>query len=184
MNWLDIAVIFVFVFSAIAAFRNGFSREVVRLAALSFGIVGGAWYYKSFSVLLRPYIEDRGLSEFTAFMILFIGSLIAGAFIARGLGTLMGWTGVRWLDRLLGAGFGFIRGLMINAVFILGLVAFTPFPSLEKQVANSRFAPIVLDVAQIVADLAPESLRQAFTTGVTRVRATWERGIGNPEMPE
>ena len=181
MNWLDIVIGVVFVISIVVAFRNGFSREAVRLIALVLGIAGGFWYHGPLSVLLQPYIGNRQLSEFTAFMAVLVSSLVAGAIVAWALGKLMGWTGVRWFDRLLGAAFGFVRGLTINAVVILGLVAFTPFLSLEKQVADSRFAPLVLHVAQVVADLAPETLGETLAAGIARMRTVWIRDIADPE---
>lgn len=183
MNWLDIVIGVVFFISIVVAFRNGFSREAVRLIALVLGIAGGFWYHGPLSVLLQPYINNRQLSEFTAFMAVLVSSLVAGSIVAWTLGKLMGWTGVRWFDRLLGAAFGFVRGLTINAVFILGLVAFTPFPSLEKQVADSRFAPLVLQVGQVVADLAPETLRETFAAGIARIRTAWMHGIDETETP-
>jgi len=182
MNWLDILMGVVFVVSVVAAFRNGFSREVIRLAALALGIIGGFWYYEPLSDFLHPYIANRQLSEFAAFMSFLVGSLIAGAVLSRAFGKLMGWTGGRWFDRMLGAAFGFLRGLMINAVFILGVVSFVPFTSFEKQVSGSRFAPFVLHVAKLVADLAPESLEKNFADGLARVRASWNHNTLEPTV--
>ena len=182
MNWLDILIGVVLIASILGAYRNGLSREVVRLAALLVGIVGGLWYYEPLSVLLQPYIDNRGLAEFAAFMIFLVGSLIAGGIVAWALGKLMGWTGLRWFDRLLGAAFGVVRGLLISAVVVLGVIAFTPFPSSEERVADSRLAPFVLHAAQMVADLAPRTFEEDFAEGFARVRRAWIEGVPEAEV--
>ena len=180
MNWLDIVIAVVLIVSIVGAFFNGLSREVVRLVALAAGIVGGLWYYEPLSVHLEPHVGHRPLAEFAAFLIFLVASLIAGAVVAKLLGKLMGWTGLRWFDRLLGAVFGVVRGLMISAVVVLGVIAFTPFPSSEERVAESRLAPLVLHGAQLVAGLAPQGFQEEFTAGFARVRSAWIEAV--PEM--
>ena len=183
MNWLDILIGVVLIASMIGAYRNGLSREVVRLAALIAGVVGGLWYYGPLSVLLQPYIDNRRVAEFAAFMLFLVGSLIAGAVIAWALGKLMGWTGLRWFDRLLGAAFGVMRGLLVSAVIVLGVIAFTPFPSSEEEVAESRLAPFVLHTAQMVADFAaPRAFEEDFTEGFARVRDAWIEGVPEAQV--
>ncbi len=182
MNWLDIVIGVVLIASMLGAFRNGLSREVVRMAALMAGIVGGLWYYGPLSVLLQPYIDNRRLAEFAAFMIFLVGSLIAGGIVAWALGKLMGWTGLRWFDRLLGAAFGAVRGLLVSAVIVLGVIAFNPFPSSEERVADSRLAPFVLYAAQVVADLAPQSFEEDFSEGFDRVRTAWIEDIPESQV--
>jgi len=184
MNWLDILVSAVFIVSMVAAFRNGFSHEVIRLIALTLGIIGGFWYYGTLSNFLEPYIANRQLSEFVAFMFFLVGSLVAGAILSWTFGKLMGWTGMRWFDRMLGVVFGFLRGLMINAVFILGLVSFAPFTSSEEQLSGSRFSPFVLNVAKLVADLAPKSIGENFSAGFERVRASWNHSTSKSTVDE
>ncbi len=173
MNWLDIVIAIVLVLSLFTAFRNGLSREVVRLLALVVGVVAGMWWYGRLAVYYEPYIPSRQLAEFAAFMTFLVASLIAGGVVGWGLGKLLGWTGLRWFDRLLGGAFGAVRGLLISAIVVMAVVAFEPVSRSDETVAASRLAPWVLYGAQAAAGLAPENLRDEFSAGFERVRSAW-----------
>ena len=173
MNWLDIVIAIVLLLSLFTAFRNGLSREVVRLLALVVGVVAGMWWYGRLAVYYEPYIPSRQLAEFAAFMTFLVASVIAGGVVAWGLAKLLGWTGLRWFDRLLGGVFGAVRGLLISAIVVMAVVAFPPVSRSDETVAASRLAPWVLYGAQAAAGLAPKNLRDEFSAGFERVRNAW-----------
>lgn len=173
MNWLDIIIAVVLVLSLVTAFRNGLSGEFVRLLTLVVGIVGGMWWYQSVSIHFRPYIESQPLAEFLAFIAILIGALMAGAVIGWILAKLLGWTRLRWFDRLLGAAFGALRGLAISAALVIAIIAFAPIRGSDETVAASRLAPWVLYGADAAVGLAPEDLKQNFSDGFQRVRTAW-----------
>ena len=122
MNWLDVVLGLILSLSFIAAAWNGLSREVIRLLALGGGIVAGMWWYEDLAIHLRPYVENTEMASFAAFLSIVVGSLVAGAIVARMLGKLLHWTGLRWFDRLLGAAFGLVRGLLIATAVVLAVV--------------------------------------------------------------
>jgi membrane protein required for colicin V production len=173
MNWLDIVIAIVLLISLFTAFRNGLSGEAVRLLALVLGVVAGMWWYGRLAGYYEPYIPSRQLAEFAAFMTFLVASVIAGGVVAWGLAKLLGWTGLRWFDRLLGGVFGAVRGLLISAIVVMAVVAFPPVSRSDETVAASRLAPWVLYGAQAAAGLAPKNLRDEFSAGFERVRNAW-----------
>ncbi len=176
MNWLDIVIAIVLVLSLFTAFRNGLSREVVRLLALVVGVVAGMWWYSRLAGYYQPFIPSRQLAEFAAFMTFLVGSIIVGSVVGWGLAKLLGWTGLRWFDRVLGGAFGAVRGLLISAIVVMAVVAFAPVSRSDETVAASRLAPWVLYGAQAAVGLAPENLRVEFSAGFERVRSAWIEG--------
>ena len=179
LNWLDITLGLILLVSLIGAMLNGVTREIVRILALVLGIAGAMWGYERLAPHLAPYIDDPQIAQFAAFALIVIGCLLAGSLVAWALVKLWGATGLRWFDRLLGAGFGLVRGLVIATALVLGVVAFSPVAGAEKTVAESRLAPWVLHGARLCAMAAPPSLRGAFDSGFERVRSVWS----NPEIP-
>ena len=177
MNWLDIVIAVILLVSLFTAFRNGLSREFVRLLALVAGIVAGMWWYGRLAGYYEPYLPSRQLAEFVAFMTFVVVSLIAGGVVAWALAKLLGWTGLRWFDRLLGGAFGAVRGLLISAVVVMAVVAFEPVSGSDETVAGSRLAPWVLYGAHAAAGLAPENLRTEFSAGFERVRGAWIEAV-------
>src|SRR5690606_32070459 len=105
-----------------------------------------------------------------------VGCLMIGGLVAWVCDKIWGITGLRWFDRLMGAGFGFVRGMVIATALVLGIVAFAPVAGAEQTVASSTLASWVLHGARVVSFVAPPSLRQAYDSGFERVRDTWTGG--------
>ena len=176
VNWLDLAIGGILLISLLAALRNGMTKEVVRIIALVCGIVGGMWFYPRLAVELAPYIASERAANFAAFAAIVVGCLILGGLIAWALDKMWGLAGLRWFDRLLGAGFGFVRGMVVATALVLGIVAFAPVAEAEQTVASSQLAPWVLFGAQLASRVAPADLRDAYDAGFERVRDVWTGG--------
>jgi membrane protein required for colicin V production len=183
VNWLDLAIGGILLVSLVAALRNGMTKEVVRIIALVCGILGGMWFYPRLAVELAPYISSDKAANFAAFGAIVIGCLILGGILAWILDKVWGLAGLRWFDRLLGAGFGFVRGLVVATALVLGVVAFAPVAGTEQTVASSQLAPWVLFGARVVSRVAPVELRDAYDAGFLRVRDVWTGGklLGSSE---
>ncbi len=178
MNWLDILLAAILVLSFAGAFRNGITREIIRIVALIVGIAGGMWWYAGVAERFSPYVPDRAVASFAAFIAIVAGSLIAGGVVAWLLAKLLHWSGLRWFDRLLGGAFGLLRGMLAATALVLGVVAFSPTLGSPETVATSRIAPWVLHSARLTTAFAPESLRVPFFEGFDRVRARWSEPDG------
>jgi len=172
LNWLDIVLGAILLLSGIAALRNGLTREIVRIIALAVGVMGALWFYDALAVELT-FISSPALAKFSAFLGILFGSVLAGAVIAWILDKFWGATGLRWFDRLLGGGFGLVRGWVAATVLLLGLVAFVPIAGVDRAVAESNLAPLVLHGARAASYAAPAALRQAYSENFEKVRAAW-----------
>ena len=87
---------------------------------------------------LQPYVSSPGIANFCGFLMVFCGVLILGAIVGRLLARMMKVAGLSFVDRLLGAGFGVVRGILISIALVLALLAFTPGKSPPNAVV--RFA--------------------------------------------
>ncbi len=178
MNWLDILLAAILLLSFAGAFRNGITREIIRIVALVAGIAGGMWWYPDLAVHFALYVEDPALASFAAFITIVVGSLIAGGVGAWLLAKILHWSGLRWFDRLLGGAFGLVRGMLAATALVLGVVAFSPTANSSETVASSRLAPWVLHGARMTASFAPAGLRTTFFEGFDQVRSTWSERDG------
>ncbi len=173
MNWLDIAIVLIVVTSVITSVIKGLTRELVALAALIAGVLTALWWYPEPARYLEPYTSSPGVAAFSSFIIIVILFILTGWIVARLLSMLVKAAGLRWFDRLLGAAFGLLRGILTAAVLVLALVAFRPGPSPAQSVAHSRLAPAVLYGSRTIMMLAPRRLKQEFERGLERVQALW-----------
>ena len=174
---LDIFLGAILLLSVAGAARNGFTKEVVRLAALIVAVVVAMWGHGVLAQQFSPWIADARIAGVVAFVLLFVGCLLVGALAAGLLASVWEWSGLRWVDMLLGGGFGLVRGMLVCGVVVLCLLAFRPFASVATVVAESRIAPWATNVARTAAALAPQGLRRAFGQGAAEVEE--RRGGGD-----
>jgi membrane protein required for colicin V production len=144
------------------------------------------WFYGSAGAILLPYVSSPGIANFCGFLVVFVGVLVAGALIGRLLGRMMRAAGLSFVDRLLGAGFGVVRGLLISIAVVLALLAFTPGKSPPNAVVHSRVAPYVIDAARVCAAIAPRELKDGFRKSYEQVKTIWGSALkkGIRELPD
>ncbi|HEY3937624.1 MAG TPA: CvpA family protein [Bryobacteraceae bacterium] len=161
LNWFDLVLAIVIVTSAVAGLRTGFARVVVGLAATIVGCLAGFWCYRMVAAKFAPWIATPALANILGFLIIFVGIAILGALIAALLSRLLKWVGLSWFNHLLGGAAGFLRGVLVIAVLASVLVAFAPSPT-PAYLQNSRVLPYANSLAALLAELAPQQLKDSF----------------------
>ncbi len=184
MNWLDVVLALVLLLSVAAGIRRGIARVGVGLIATMAGVLLGIWFYGSAGSFLLPYVSYRGLANFCGFLLVFFGTLLLGSLVGWVLAKMLKWAGLGWLDRLGGAAFGLLRGVLIGIALVMALLAFTSKPP-PQSVVNSRLAPYMIDAARVLAYLAPRELRDGVEASYGHVRKVWKDAIekGIPKLP-
>jgi len=180
MNWLDIVLLVLIAGSILLSVRKGFSRELVGLISVIVALFCGLWFYGSAGSFLLPYVSSKDVANFCGFILIFCGILIAGALIGILFSRLLKVAGLTWFDRILGAGFGAVRGLVLAVALILAIVAFAPgLPGdgPPRAVVNSKFAPYVIDTAHLFASMAPRELKDGFRKRYDQVKSIWDSAL-------
>ena len=186
MNWLDVVLLILLVGSVVTSFSTGLAREVVGLISMVAALVLAIWFYGTAGSILLPYVSSPGIANFCGFLMVFVGVLLLGGIAGRLFGRLMKAAGLSFVDNLLGAGFGMVRGLLIAIAFVLALLAFTPGKSPPNAVVHSRVAPYVIDAARVCVAIAPRELKDGFHKSYQQVKTIWGEGLkkGIREMPD
>jgi len=116
---LDIGILIITLWLAYKGFTKGIVIELASLIALGLGVYGAI----HFSNLLIPYIIDFGISEkytpIVSFAATFILILIVVHLIAKLITKLIDALSLSFLNKIGGALFGGIKGLLICTVIIL-----------------------------------------------------------------
>jgi membrane protein required for colicin V production len=159
MNWLDFAIIAVVASFVLVAYSAGLIREVVTLVAIISGIVIAGVLYDDLAADVLVFIKNRDVGLAASFLILFgsvyLLGLITAYTLKKGASLLM----LGWADRVGGAFFGFVKGLVLVEVLLLVFAAY-PGLGLDSAVDGSTLAPFFVDDVDVVLNLLPPDFDQ------------------------
>jgi membrane protein required for colicin V production len=170
---LDMLLVIIVGASVATGFMAGFARVGIGFIATVAGLVCGFWFYGIPAAWLHQHLKSAAASNLIGFFVVFFGFVFAGALFGKLLSKLFRWTGLSWLDRLLGGGFGLVRGSLIAVAFVSVLLAFTPRP-LPGWMVDSTVLPYAIDASDLCAALAPRALKEAFRESMRDVRKAWD----------
>jgi membrane protein required for colicin V production len=173
VNLLDLLLVIIVSASVATGLMAGFARVGIGFIATVTGLVCGFWFYGIPAAWLHEHLRSAAAANLIGFFLVFFGFVMAGALIGKLLSKLFRWTGLSWLDRLLGGGFGLVRGSLIAIVFISVLLAFTPRP-LPAWMVDSKVLPYAIDASNLCAALAPNALKDAFRESMRDIRKAWD----------
>ncbi len=169
INWLDIVLAIVIAGSTAAGLAKGLVRTVFGIIATIAGLFVAIWFYGSAGDMYRDYVSSKSVSNFLGFATVFLLTVIAGALIGKLMEILFKWAGIGWLDRTLGACFGFLRGVVVSVGIVMILMAFSLNPP-PKSVTQSAIAPYVMDASRILSKVAPHELTEGFQKSYETMR--------------
>jgi membrane protein required for colicin V production len=175
MTALDFAVLAILALSTLFAFIRGVVRELVAIASWIAGVIAALTLGEQVATML-PVLESSPLArQVLAFALVFVGVLVLGTLIAFVLSKLVHAVGLGFIDRLLGAVFGLVRGVV--AVLLLVLVAgLTKLPQ-QDWWQNATLGPALVDAALSIRPWLPPAWAERLDySGVPRTPARASSG--------
>jgi membrane protein required for colicin V production len=163
-DWIILAVLAI---SAIGAAVEGFFQVAFHLAGLVVGYLLAAWQYHRLADWFAPYLKTPWIGEIAGFLIIFLAVLLVAGMAGRIARWVMKKAGLSSIDRFLGALLGLLRGVLVVAIVLTAMTAFSPT---AKWLAQSQLAPYFLVGGRAVIWLSPSELRQRFYQGLDYLR--------------
>jgi membrane protein required for colicin V production len=135
-SWLDIALLVFLLLSVLVGVMRGFVFELLSLAGWF-----AAWLAaRVCTPMAQPYIHigepGSSLNYGATYACVFLAAFVVWAIAARLVRALIRATPLSVIDRLLGAGFGAVRGVLVLALaaLLIGLSPWAKAPMIRQSI--------------------------------------------------
>lgn len=171
MTVLDYFVLLVIIASVASGVTKGIIRGLVSVVFAVAGLVLAAHSYSYAADVLRMFVA-AWLANLLGFLVVFALVVAGGSLLSWKLRSGLKRARLGWLDHVLGAAFGFLRGWLVCSVLYLALTA---FPLRPAAVERATFAPALIEGTRVIAYLTSPELRERFFDGYEKVRHPQEQ---------
>ena len=171
LSFLDWMILLVILVNVLGAIGQGFFYELFSFAGVILGYLIAAWQYPRVAAFYAHYVNSQWAADIAGFFTLFLIVVLLGSAAGKTARWAVDEVGLRWFDRLLGGVFGFLKGVVICTVIVIGLAAFSPT---SPWIRESRIAPFMLATGRTLIWAAPAELRQRFRDGWNLLRTVPE----------
>ena len=156
MTIFDYAILVIIGLSIILSVMRGIVAEVLSIVSWVAAFYVAKTYTSEMLPMMPLDIPTESLRVLAAFLVLFLATLLVATLLAIALSAILKKFGLGWLNRLLGALFGIVRGLLIVCIIVF-LAGLTDIPK-DARWRNAMFsAPIEAMVINMLPWL-PESI--------------------------
>ena len=168
-NWLDWVLAAIVLLSVITAIFKGFVGELISLASVAAAVGVAVLNYGRVAPCLEDITRSHAVALGISFLLLFFGTLLVGAVVAALARKLVRRAELQWFDRFLGGIFGLVRGILVDCIVLLILMAFA---IKGKAVQESTLAPYITSGSRLIAIIMPSEVKKDFQAGYKRFRLT------------
>jgi membrane protein required for colicin V production len=173
MNPFDILIIIVIIVTLIRGVFRGLVKELASIIGVLGGFYAAYSYYPYLSRPLGRWISQAGWANIVGFIFLFTIVYLIISILGVVIKYLLSIAFLGWVDRLCGLFFGALKGILICAVLLVALIAFLPTRS--NIVRNSMLSPYIKRIAQPMARVVAEEMRQRYTKNAQEVEKSWRQ---------
>lgn len=149
---------------------RGFTQEVFSLAGWILAIIVVRFFHEDATIWLVPHVGGEASAAIVAFLALFFGTMILARIVASMAGGFARGGFLGPIDRILGLGFGTIKGVILaSALFLLTQFAtglFDPNRSPPEWLLDSRSAPLLALTANTMVNWVQDIQREDSASSV------------------
>ena len=157
MTWADGFLLAALLISVVVGIIRGFTREILGLVSWVVAIAAALLLAPSAVGWLEPHVSTPSLRVAASYALVFFVALVIGAIVTTVASLMVRKSALSGLDRMVGGGFGLIRGVLVGvvAVWIVGMTPARQDPWWKE----SRLVPGYDWLAQGFGTFMPEKWR-------------------------
>ena len=148
MTQVDNLILAVIAISSAFGVRRGFIKEIMSLLSWIAALLVSRVYSVSLASILENLIDNPSVRYVIAFSVLFVIIIMLGTLLNHLMSKLLVVTGLKAIDRLLGAVFGVARGTVIVLVFLFVLNVFVSESEWWQQSTLIPYGMVLIEESQ------------------------------------
>jgi membrane protein required for colicin V production len=173
MNLLDFVLIVILGYCLVRGVFRGLIKELSSIVGVIGGFYAAYTYYPEVAKHLARWVTDSGYQSIISFLIIFVLVFLAVGFTGVVIKYLMNIAFLGWTDRICGALFGSVKGLLIITVVLLVLTTF--LPKNAAIIKNSWVAHHMMRFSAYMVKVTPKQMKQSFDIKVKELNKSWQR---------
>ncbi len=161
MNIVDLALIIIWGFFFFRGYFRGLVKEAASILAMVLGFKLAVAYSPMVTPHIAPVVSNPAFAPPAAFIIVFVGVMVACSLIVVGISGLMKLTLIDWANKFFGGFFGLAKGVLLTALALWVWTALLPKPEFMN---SSRLVPVLERVDAYLSQYIPSDWKQKLQT--------------------
>ena len=157
INFFDLLVSLIFVYSIIQCFIKGFSLSLISFMKWVFSTVITIIFVPKLQPTVSDYLESEFLNSVGLGIVIFVLSLFFTILVGKTLSKTVTWTGVGAIDKSFGIIFGIFKGYVISVCIFSILNWFYPYKNWGISAEKAVSFEIINKGSEILIEEFPSS---------------------------
>ncbi len=157
MTLFDIIALSVLGVSALVGVVRGALREITTVVAFIAAAFAAVFSLRFIGPMARAALHPAWLGNTVALLIIFIVVYVALRIVGAGLvRSLHKTSALGALDRMVGGGFGLLRGLILLGLAYMAIHLAPPASGLPSWITEAKLYPVAAKCAEVIRTVAPK----------------------------
>jgi membrane protein required for colicin V production len=156
LTLFDIIAVLILGVSVLVGFARGALREVATVVSFVLAVIIAILALRFTGPIARATVHPSWAATGVALVVVFLAAYIALRVLASNLmRSVHTVRALGFADRIVGSGFGLVRGLVVLGVFYLAFNLAPPAMGTPSWIANAKLYPLARSCADVLRALAP-----------------------------
>lgn len=173
MNFFDIIIVIILGYCVLRGIFRGLLKELSSIVGVLGGFYAAYTYYMVVAKHLSKWIANTGYLNIWSFLIIFCSVFVIISILGVIINYILKISFLGWVDRICGAGFGAIKGILIVSVLFITLTAFLPKGT--PVIKDSLLSPHVALVSEKMAKVVSKDMKHAFVDKIAELKKAWKK---------
>ena len=173
MNLFDILIIIILLYCLVRGIFRGLLKEMSSLVGVLGGFYAAYTYYHEVGKLLNRWIADPNYVNILSFLLVFICVFLIISIIGIIIKYILKIVFLGWVDRVFGAVFGILKGILIASVLLIVFTAFLPDSS--NIIKTSKTSHYLAGISNKMIKVTPKDLKREYQKKIKDIEKVWEK---------